>query len=109
MSKRNKVQGFGPLHSPNNTSIMAKAIQTGLEKAGEKVKREYQDITPVRTGFLRSRWQVATQNAGYATVYNDAKYANKVMGSRLNTHKNVSQIEGNIEVHVTAEILKAFA
>jgi hypothetical protein len=104
-----KVQGFGPLHSPNNKSIMAKAIQTGLDKAADKAKQEYQAITPVRSGYLRSRWQVKMQSKASATVYNDALYANKVMGNRIDTQKNISQIEGNIEMQVSAAIQKAFA
>lgn len=105
----NRVQGSGPLHSSNNKSIMAKAIQTGLDKATNTVRREYQAITPVRSGYLRSRWQVDGISKETATVYNDAKYANKVLGNRINTHKNISQIEGNIEMQVSAAIIKAFA
>jgi hypothetical protein len=104
----NKVKGFGPLHTSYKKSTMAKAIQKGLNQAATKLVHQYQAITPVRTGYLRSRWQTGMQSESLATVYNDAIYAQKVMGSRLGGYSNVSQLKGNIEIQISAAITKAF-
>jgi HK97 gp10 family phage protein len=57
---------------------MQKAVQTEVDRVANQGFNEIIGNTPVRTGYLKSRWKITFDSNGGFTIENDAPYASFV-------------------------------
>lgn len=78
---------FNIKDSPLYSEHLMKRFTTISEKTADAFKEEVESLTPVRTGYLKSRWEKRKDDDGFV-IENDAPYAKFVNDG---TSKQVGQ------------------